>query len=95
MSKKTFKSPPKPQPSQEAIERFINDGHGRDVEATNTDTQKSVKADSEPTARLTVDLPRSLHRRFKGLCSMSGLKMNDEIRQFIERRATELEQGGS
>ena len=94
MTRKTFKSPPKPQPSAEAIDRFIQDGHGRDVETTKAETQKTVQADKRPeeTARLTVDMPRSLHRRYKALCSMGGLKMNDDIRQFIEKRVAELEQ---
>lgn len=97
MSKKTFKAAPRPQPSAAAIERFVNEGHGRDVEPAITETQKSAKAETKvsasdgPPARLTVDMPKELHRRFKGLCSMAGLKMNDEIRSFIERRVAELE----
>lgn len=56
---------------------------------THTETQVSV--DKEPTARLTVDLPQSVHRRFKAVCGLAGLRMNEEIRRFIEQRTAELE----
>ncbi|MXW08326.1 MAG: hypothetical protein F4Z78_00730 [Gammaproteobacteria bacterium] len=42
-------------------------------------------------SRLTVDLPREQHRRFKIACTVAGTKMNDEIRRFIDRRCAELE----
>jgi len=42
-------------------------------------------------ARLTVDLPRDLHRRFKIACVLADTKMNEEIRSFIIRRSAELE----
>lgn len=97
MSKKTFKTPPRPQPSIEAMERFVHEGPGRDVLPAEAGTQKAVSTERRVSvpqgqvARLTVDMPKDLHRRFKGLCSLSGLTMNDEIRQFIERRTAELE----
>ena len=43
------------------------------------------------TARLTIDLPRDMHRRFKIACTVAGTKMNAEIRRFIDRRSAELE----
>lgn len=99
MTKKTFKSIPRTsrQLAPEDIDRFVNDGPGRDVQSVNTETQKTVKDEkqlsvkAEPTARLTVDLPQSVHRRFKAVCGLAGIKMNEEIRQFIERRTAELE----
>jgi hypothetical protein len=99
MTKKTFKSIPRTsrQLAPEEIEQFVNDGPGRDVQTGNTETQKTVKDETqlsvktEPTARLTVDLPQSVHRRFKAVCGLAGIKMNEEIRQFIERRTAELE----
>ena len=31
------------------------------------------------TVRLTVDLPRNMHRRFKIACTVAGTKMNDAM----------------
>jgi hypothetical protein len=47
---------------------------------------------TEPTRRLSVDLPESLHRRFKTACSKTDKKMLSEVAGFIERRTAELEQ---
>jgi len=33
----------------------------------------------------------SLHLRYKVACTQRSIKMNDDIRQFIERRCEELE----
>lgn len=35
-------------------------------------------------ARLTIDLPPDLHARFKATCALRGVRMVDEVRQFIE-----------
>ena len=51
------------------------------------------EVNEEPTARLSIDLPKSLHRRFKTACAKSDLKMAEEVINFIERRTAELEQG--
>ena len=45
----------------------------------------------EPMARLTVDLPETVHLRFKVACARSRRKMVQELRDFIERRTVELE----
>lgn len=91
MNKKTFKAAPRPSVplAPDAIDRFVNEGPGRDIVSVKAETQKSVE---EPTARLTVDMPQSLHRSFKALCSAAGLRMNDEIRRFIEQRTEELKE---
>ena len=47
----------------------------------------------EPVARLSIDLPKSLHRRFKTACARADLKMVAEAVALIERRTVELEQG--
>lgn len=90
MSKKSFKTAPRPEEKQtaEAIDRFVSSGPGKDSGSVNAETQKAVN--DEPTKRLTVDMPRSLHLRFKSLCAQHDMKMNDEIRQFIERRCDEM-----
>ena len=41
---------------------------------------------SEPTKRLTIDLPESLHRRVKVGCAMEGTSVAAEVRAFLERR---------
>jgi hypothetical protein len=45
----------------------------------------------EPTKRLSLDLPVSVHVRFKTACSANGRKMVSEVQEFIERRTSELE----
>lgn len=48
---------------------------------------------SEPELikRLSVNLPESLHTRFRTACSATNRKMITEIRQFVTRRTEELE----
>jgi hypothetical protein len=82
MAKKTFTTAPTPrQPTPEEIAAFERGGSGHDRRP----------AAAEPTKRLSLDLPASLHRRFKTACSATGRKMVGEIEAFIERRAEELE----
>ena len=91
-TKEDLKKPPparKPTPSQ--VEKYIEGGSGRDTEmqdSVSTVTKTYLKPGA---SRLTVDLPRSLHRRFKIACTIAEIKMNDEIRQLIDRRCAELE----
>lgn len=46
---------------------------------------------SEPIKRLSVNLPESLHTRFKLACVATNRKMLREIREFVERRTEEIE----
>ncbi len=46
---------------------------------------------AEPVKRLSIDLPASMHTRFKTACSATNSKMAAEIIDFIERRTRELE----
>jgi len=94
MSKKSFASRPKPNRDPAALDALVQSGPVKDVKSVNTETQKGRKAEtqkSEPTARLTVDMPKSLHQRFKAACVLEGTKMNDELRRYIERRVAEME----
>ena len=43
-------------------------------------------APGEPTKRLTIDLPESLHRRVKVGCAMEGTSVAAEVRTFLEKR---------
>lgn len=45
----------------------------------------------EQVKRLSVDLPESVHTRFKTACSATGRKMVGELQDFIKRRTHEME----
>jgi hypothetical protein len=45
----------------------------------------------EPTRRLSIDLPKSWHQRFKTACSGTDRKMLAEVTGFIKSRTVELE----
>lgn len=91
MSKKTFASAPKPkQPTDDQIQAFEQGGAGHDTRAA-TPALANAPVE-EPTKRLSLDLPASMHTRFKTACSATDRKMVSEIQRFIEQRTTELEQ---
>ena len=96
MSKKTFAAAPKPkQPTDEQIAAFEAKGAGHDLKPVNVVKHKSgnVGSDqSEPTKRLSLDLPISTHTRFKTACSATGTKMVKEVEAFIQQRTAELEE---
>lgn len=81
MSKKTFAAAPKPAALSPEQQAYIAGGRGKDTKPAN----------DEATARLSVDLPRSMHKRFKIACEMADTKMVTELLAFIERRTAELE----
>jgi len=93
---KTFVQAPRPKPlSDDAIAAFERGGLGHDTrnvirpvveihKPTNDGQQEEMK-------RLSIDLARSLHRRFKTACSRHDITMNDELVGLIERRTAELE----
>ena len=88
MSKKTFTAAPKPnQPSLEAISAYEQGGAGHDRNAA----PRAAAAPAEPLKRLSLDLPASVHTRFKTACSATGRKMVSEIHDFIAQRTAELE----
>ncbi len=89
---KSFSAAPKPrlQPTAEEIEAFESGGVGHD-ESANVGTHKPTNVKTEPTKRLSIDLPASVHTRFKTACSATSTKMVAELLQFIEHRTTELE----
>ena len=45
----------------------------------------------EPMKRVSIDVPESLHTRFKVVCARTKSKMASEIVAFIEKRVSELE----
>lgn len=40
---------------------------------------------AEPNKRLTIDVPKSLHSRIKAQCALRGVKMNEEVRELLEK----------
>jgi len=80
MAKKNFKAAPQAkQPTPEQVAAFTKGGVGTD------------KANEEPTRRVSIDIPESLHTRFKVACAKSRNKMAPEIVAFIKKRVLELE----
>ena len=47
---------------------------------------------TEPAKRLSVNLPESLHIRFKTVCSATNRRMVNEVVELVERRTVELEE---
>jgi hypothetical protein len=94
---KTFAQAPKPKPlSAEVITAFERSGAGQDTQShisPKPEKREPAKAaeKEEPTRRLSIDLPESLHRRFKTACAKTDKKMIDEVGNFIKRRTAELE----
>jgi hypothetical protein len=93
---KTFAQAPKPRPlTAEAISAFERGGVGQDTQthiSPKVEMREPAKAEqAEPTRRLSIDLPESLHRRFKTACSRKDKKMLAEVTSFIKRRTAELE----
>ena len=84
MAQKNFATAPQPakQPTDNQIAAFERGGVGHD----------KPTAKVEPIRRLSLDLPQSLHIRFKTACSATSRKMGNELRALIEMRITELEQ---
>ena len=48
-------------------------------------TNRELK-DQEPTKRLTIEVPLSLHKRMKAQCAMENLAMADVIRELLDQR---------
>jgi hypothetical protein len=94
-SKKSFSSAPKPQttqPSPETIAAFEQGGAGHDAKpVTANPPPRETRASDEPSKRLSVDIPASVHKRFKTACSAAETQMTVELLRFIERRTAELE----
>ena len=69
--------PAKPQSSNAAADAWVS-GSRPDPEPTPVST--------EPTKRMTFDLPESLHRRVMLDCVANGVKMTTVIRKMLEDR---------
>lgn len=101
MSKKSFTAAPRPnqQPSPEDIAAYEQGGAGHDSDTPTTPPEKdtaktgagSNAVEDEPTKRLSLDLPASVHKRFKTACSATDRKMTDEVVRYIQKRTEQLE----
>lgn len=80
---------PKQQPTDDQILAFERGGAGHDTARGAKPAAKAAPV--EPTKRLSLDLPASLHTRFKTACSATNRKMVGELQAFIEKRTAELE----
>lgn len=88
MAKKNFATAPRPrQLTADAITVFEQGGAGHD----RAEITLAASRQAERSKRLSLDLPESVHTRFKTACSATGRKMVSEIHEFIERRIIELE----
>jgi hypothetical protein len=47
---------------------------------------KSKQGAAEPTKRLTIDIPFTLHARVKSQCALQNLQMADVIREMLDHR---------
>lgn len=58
------------------------------AQPTNPDQWVKDRAaqDKEPTKRLTIDIPESLHRAIKTQCAAEGVKIADEVRALLVKR---------
>lgn len=72
MSKKLTMThqPPTAPATQKQVDDYVHDR-----------TLPEVK---EPTKRLTMDIPESVHRKFKAKCSEEGLTIADKVREMVE-----------
>ena len=98
MAQKHFAPAPKPakQPTNEQIAAFERGGTGHDTPDRRTRAPTvAQKVKAEPTKRLSLDLPQSLHTRFKTACSATSRKMVNEMQAFIKARTEELEKEAS
>ena len=50
-----------------------------------------MEAEKEPTVRLTVDLPQSMHRKLSILCAQTGKKKADIVRVLLNDAFDSLE----
>ena len=94
MAQKNFTTAPKPakQLLDEKIDAFERGGTGHDTNTRHMGKPTAAqKVKAEPTKRLSLDLPQSLHTRFKTACSATSRKMVNELQTFIVARTEELE----
>ena len=64
--------------------------------ANDIDSWVEHQSGLEPTKRLTIDVPISLHKRIKSRCALQDLVMADVIRELLQQRfPPDAEQGSA
>ncbi len=81
-AKPKFSAAPKPPVLTADQAAFIDRGRGKDRPAPTV---------TEETQRLSLDVPVSLHARYKAACALNRIKMAPDLLDFIEKRVKELE----
>ncbi|MDY0251408.1 MAG: hypothetical protein RBR45_15385 [Pseudomonas sp.] len=56
---------------------------GKVAAAADEWVQNREAVEKEPTKRLTIDVPESLHRDIKMQCAARGTKIADEVRELL------------
>ena len=95
MPRKNFQQAPSPKInnefSEDQINAFEKSGVGHDSKPqTHIPTKET--SPTEPTTRLSIDLPKSDHLRFKIACSAARTTMLAEVKQFIKKQTVILEE---
>ncbi|HZV20243.1 MAG TPA: hypothetical protein VE986_01720 [Hyphomicrobiales bacterium] len=85
--------PGQDRPSRSPVKPGKGEAVAQSPVPTNVGSNKAAEtAKEESVARLSIDLPKTLHRRFKTACAKADLKMATEVTALIEHRTAELEQ---
>ena len=82
--------------TKEPTDTAETSGTGDDTFESNSEeagslNEVALKTASEPTKRLSLDIPLSLHKRFKLACIATDRSMVAELQTFIEHRTEKLE----
>jgi hypothetical protein len=68
------------------IDDWVKTRNGLDQEVPADPAPAQPPPPPEPTKRLTMDLPASLHQRVKVGCAVEGVRMTDVVRELLEAR---------
>lgn len=88
---KAFVKNPEASDDKKANEPTIQQGSQETSSLTDSVLARFKGAESEPTTRLTVDLPKSMHKRFKGIAQDLDTDMSSLLRVLIEKFVEEAE----
>ncbi|MBN7314889.1 hypothetical protein [Mycobacteroides abscessus] len=69
------------RPTEVTPDAWINGGTTTPQNQKNRKTE--ISNQEEPTSRLTLDIPRSLHTEIKAQCARRGTKMVSEITDLL------------
>ena len=83
MPKKIQKLDPKPKQNltPERAEEYVSTGVGHDTALE----QAKETASDEPVSRLTIVVPKQLHKQFKLVCVDEDRPMNEAIRDLMQK----------